>query len=382
MRRFRVVLLVSLALGLTGAVPQPPHPRAGAQHAGTDRVRKGPAHRKQKGSRKGGKGGKAPKAGGEQKVGQSMGNSMLRSGNNAAAAVSFRKAIKHDPTQVAAHVGLGKALARDGKCEDALVELLPYVDTVPFGTDAALLTSTCAHRLGFLEDAVYYDRVAIEIDPENARAWSNLALDLDEANDAVGVAEALEELNGLGRDGRDASMYARAVLAIREGDIDEFDILAQLWKRERRSKEELRRLTAQTWLDMNDPLAALATIEAVHKLNRSYQEMWLRAEAARRAGDAEQALLYIDRHGKRPLQGSAAEAVRIRARVDTGDIAGAQEVLAAYDDIVDDEIVASAWYVARATGDAPGMERAAREYAEVQVSPLRTLESLVPIPPR
>ncbi len=391
MTRLRIAMFALLGLTLLGAGPQQAAPAGGAGNGGEKRARTGQPRRipngvdgarRKLGAERAGPSAAKPGGGKGGKVGQNMGNSMLRSGNNAAAAVSFRKAIKHDPTQVAAHVGLGKSLARDGKCEDALVELLPWVDTVPFGADAALLTSTCAHRLGFLEDAVYFDRLAIDIEPDSARAWSNLALDLQEVGDVVGVAEALDKLDLLGRDGRDASFYPRAVLAIREGNIDEFDILAHLWKRERRSKDELRRLTAQTWLDMDDPVMSLATIESVRKLNRSYQEACTRAEATRRAGDPEGALTLIDRHGKRPLQGSAAEAVRIRARVDSGDIDGARSLLAEYDDIADEEIVASAWYVAHAQDDAAGMARAARDYAEVQVSPLRTLASLVPVPAR
>lgn len=315
----------------------------------------------------------------KSKVSVGMGNALLKKRKNVMAAEMYRKQLATDPESVAAHVGLGKSLARQGRCELALEELAPYADTRPFGADAALLAAICSHRIGFLEDALLYDRLAVELDPDNARAWSNYALDLDEWGDPVGVDEILERLDVLGNDGRDGSLYARAVLALRKGDIDEFDVLTQFWAREGRSKEELRRLLAQSWLDMGDPLAALAVVESVRKLNRSYQEQWLRAEAYRRLGEPETALELIDRHGKRPLQGTAAEAERIRAYVDLGRIADAHEALHAVGDVSDEEIVASRWYVARSQGDTSAQAAAELEYASLRPSPLRKVEYLVPI---
>lgn len=311
-------------------------------------------------------------------LGTGMGNAYLREARPVLAAHAFRQQIAVDPDAVAAHVGLGRSLARQGRCTDAMAELAPYEDTTPFGAEVALTAALCSSRLGYLDDALYYDRLAVEIDPDNARAWTNLALDLHEAGDLTGAEEALNRLVVIGREGRDGSLYARAVLALRAGRIEEMDLLLQLWGREDRSNGELRRLLAQSWLDMDDPVAALAVLDSRRRLKRSYQENWLRAEAMRRQGDPAAALHWVDASRLHPFQGSSVDAVRVRALVDLDKLAEASKLAAELTDLADPETVASRWYLARARGDAADMETSAREYAASQPNPLRKLENLVP----
>lgn len=321
-------------------------------------------------------GGKAPK------VGTGMGNAFLRSGRPVVAAQSFRKQLELDPEAVAARVGLAKSLARQGRCEDALVEFSGLEYTTPFGADAALAAAICQTRLGYPEDALAYDRLAVELEPENARAWTNYALDLHAWGDTAGLAGALEELEVIGREGRDASLYVSAVIAMREGRIDELDVLLQLLAREGRSNSERRRLLAQSWLDMGDPISALAVLKQSRKVKKSYQESWLRAEALRRIGEPEDALRWVDSARFRPYQGTVMEAERIRIAIDLGDLGDAERQLAKHADAPDEEIVASRWYLARAKGDTGGMAEAERAYLSVRMSPLRRLDDLVPVTKR
>jgi len=79
------------------------------------------------------------------------------------------------------------------------------------------------------------------------------------------------------------------------------------------------------------------------------------------------------------LTGADADAVQVRMLVDRGQLVEARTLLADYALELDEEVVASRWYLARAEGDAAGLEREAAAYALARTSPLRTLDQYVPI---
>lgn len=310
-------------------------------------------------------------------IGSAMG--FVRSGNDQMAIIAFRKQLQVDPTSVAAHVGLGKALARRGQCVEALEHLEPYEGTTPFTVESALLAALCFNRTGFLVEALHYDRLATEMGPTEARTWTSLALDLDQAGDAVGAAQAFDEIEALASEDKDSTLFARGVLALRRGDIDAFDLVRMEWEREGRMLDELRRLTAQSWLDVGDPQAALDTIMSVRKLRRGTHELVVRAEALRRLGEPDAALRALERRVGGDVDGSPADAVRARAYADQGDLAGAEALVLHYEGALEAEIVATRWYLARLRGDAAAMQEATADYARAMESPLRTLDQLVPV---
>lgn len=311
----------------------------------------------------------------------SMADAFLAQGNYRQAIQAYRQEIEADPERVRPHIGLGKALGRLGNCSAALDELWPYVGQRAFGADAAVVASMCSSRLGFEDDALAFARMAAEINPEDPRAVTTLILELD----TQGLLE--ERDNWLGRlqvvrDDRDASQYARAVLAIRRGDIDEFDALAFFWTEDRASRADLARLEAQTWLDLDDPGEVVDSLRKIKRIRRGKFAGWLRAEATRRLGRADEAAELLDSKLLRRTEGLDTDAVRIRVKIDLGDLAGARALLDPYSASDDPEMVATRWYLARATGDRRGMARAAEAYERVRVSPLRRLEHLIPIPQR
>ncbi|MDO9280523.1 MAG: hypothetical protein Q7U06_01345, partial [Pseudomonadota bacterium] len=252
-----------------------------------------------------------------------------------------------------------------------------YVGTLPFGAEAALSASTCSSRIGLLDDAVYFDRIAVDLDPSSARALTNLALDLSAGGDEVGAAEALDELLFL-RPERDASTYARAVLALRVGDLDTFDLVVEAWERNDGATPDLRRLQAQAWLDMDNPPAAMAALENVRRLQNGQQVRHLRSESLRRMGYTAEAAGYLQDRPQSVLEGVDSDAVRVRVHVDEGDLATAHEVLAGYDVIDDAELIASAWYLASAEGNTAALPGLQADYEHTRTSPLRELSHLTP----
>lgn len=393
MRSVRPLLVVGAALSLLAVAV--PAARAGADPARGSSAAPGAGAKKR--GPLGGPMAKGPPAGATVAVPQGeagegvtidgkrvpkMGDMWMKEGNYRAAAAAFAKELKTNPDAIAAHVGLGRAFARAGRCPEALEHLWPYVDTRPFGDEAALAASTCSDRLGLHEDALYFDELAVSYDPDNVRALSQYALDLDRAGEWGRRDAVLDQLLVVKPD-RDASSYARAVIALRRGDMDELDAVMWSWTGEDNSvKGEKLRLAAQSWLDIDDPYQALEILRSLKLKQRGVHIRDLRAEALRRLGDPDGAWAVVDGKMARHTSGADVDAVRARILVDQGDIAGARERLREYDESDDPDVLASFWYLAQATGDQAGAARYARQYRMVQVSPLRTLGQLIELAER
>lgn len=324
-----------------------------------------------------GRPGKEGKAG-RKRGGAPMGDMLLNSGRTRAAAGQFRKRVQADPDSVAGWVGWAMAQARLGRCEEALDKFWPYTHTRPFKTSAAMLASRCSARLGFVDDALHFDMLALERNPGNLRALNALALDLHQAGDRAGAAEVLDRLLVIDRD-KDSSLFAEAAIALREGRIDDFDAACLLWEREGRSAEELMRLRAYSWLDLDDPAQALREITRVFKLDRGLEARLLMAETNRRLGYTDTADTEFERPYRTKLVGFEADVLRARVRVDQGRLDEAQALLAPHAEAIDEDVVATRWYVARALGNAEEVARAEADWPAVRLSPLRELAQLVPI---
>jgi tetratricopeptide (TPR) repeat protein len=303
----------------------------------------------------------------------------MKSGNANGAVALYRRQVATHPDAPAAHVGLGRALARTGACDEALEHLAPYEDSVPFGVQAALAAAGCAGRLGLHFEALRYDLLAHEQEPDNARVLTNLLLDADTAGDTVWVARALEGLDAVQAD-RDAPWYARAVLELRAGDLDAFDVTLALWERERAGGATQRQLRARSWLDVGDAVMAAAALREVPLFRAGAFARTLHAETARRLGQVTEARAILQVDDDDPFDAAEGDALRARVLVDAGDFEAAEDLLGRADPL-DAEVAASAWYLARARGDAAGMQDAGETWARARRSPLRRLEHLVPTPP-
>ena len=365
MRVLSRMILLSASLVLLGngpgdrAKPGPGAALSGSKRAGAQREPKGEERSVATGAR------------------AMRGNMFLKRGSNRAALVSFERQLEKTPDAPGVHLGLAKALARIGRCAEALDHFWPYIGTVPFGGDSALAASTCSTRVGLLDDAIYFDRMAVELSPESARAWTNLALDLSTAGDAAGLEDTLDALLTL-RDDRDASMYARAVIALREGDIDTFDQVAFVWEAADGPSLDLRRLQAQSWLDSDNPTLALESLKEVRRIKNGQQVRHLRAEALRRSGYPEEGALYLEDRPESVAEGMNADAVRVRLDADAGDFAAAHELLDSYDGRLDADLTASAWYLARREGRTAALPALVERYRRVQSNPMRKLAQLIP----
>jgi tetratricopeptide (TPR) repeat protein len=314
-------------------------------------------------------------AGGKGPMLRGLGAQNLKAGRAMSAAMNFRQDIERTGGTPASHVGLGRALAQLGRCEEALEELWPYVGAPSFSADAALAAAVCSGRFGLYEDALVFDEMALERQPDNLRALTNLALDSFRGGDAAGYEAALDRLL-VAEPGRDASLFAQAVVALQSGDFDELDFILLLWQRQDRRSGDIARLKAQAWLDLNDPQAALDALEGGGARVRSMGRA-IRAESWRRLGLPDVALAELDRHSRR-MESLDADAVRLRAYVDLGEQAEAAALMETYMHSRDPDMVASEWYAC--DKDVPG-EAAhwAALYDAVNPSAVRTLAALAPI---
>lgn len=349
------ILLALLALSpLTLAGPGEPKPRAlspAAQGAAD-----GEAHRRLPG----------------------LGDGFFKQGNYRQAAEAFRKEIAANPESVPAHLGLGRAFTRLGRCDVALREFWPYVGMKAFGAEVALSAAVCSGRLGFAEDAVMFSQMAVDRDPKNTSALTTLVLALD-ANGQYDELEALLDQLAVARDDRDASFYAKAVLALRRGDLTEFDIVVREWPTDRNTVRSLWGLQGQSWLDLDDPLEVSRVMRGIKRPRRPGLARMVNAEAVRREGETWQALDIIESRALKSDETTDSDAIRVRILADQGDFDGADELLSSYVIEDDADLVASAWYVSWHRKDLVGMRKWRDAYTLVRVSPLRNLYKLIPI---
>ncbi len=308
------------------------------------------------------------------------GAQLLRRGQAKAAVEVLERNLAVAPNNVVIHLTLARAYARVGRCADALTHVDAWLESPAFDVNTAISASNCATHLGMSEDAVRYDRAGLLVEPDNVRLLTLLAVDLDAVGDVAGVEDAFAALVVANRD-RDTSAFARASLARRRGDMDALDVELALWARQDRSSDEIVRLRAEALLDQDAPGEALVAMAGMQRRRKGPAGRQVRAEALRRVGAPVAALAELDTpRGGEPLDGPEADAVRIRAWVDLGDLDAAQATLDAQGDVRDPDLLASAWYLARARGDVAEAATLEARWRAVEPSRIRTLTQLLPEP--
>lgn len=293
--------------------------------------------------------------------------------------IAWRAAVADQPGSAAAHLGLARALALRGQCAEALVHFRPWAGTATFTRDVALAAAQCAAQAGEAEEAVAFDRAALAEEPDNVRLLTALALHSDMAGDGPGLAQALWALETAGANGGDPSVSARAMIALRHGDVGGFDLCRSLWRRAGWTEGQLFPLEAALWLDLDDPVAAVQSVDPAWdtaRLKKSGGQA-IYVEAQRRLGEA--ALWMLGSSQEATIQSAS---IRARLLTDQGELEAAAEILAALPDDPDPDLVASRWYLARARQDSAALEARAAQWAAINRSPLRTLDQLVPLPAR
>jgi tetratricopeptide (TPR) repeat protein len=303
---------------------------------------------------------------------------MLKQGSYRQAVEAYKLEIAKNAESVPSHLGLGRALTRLGRCDVAMEEFWPYVGMKAFSSDVALAAAVCAGRLGFGEDALMFSQMAVDRNPNNAPAMTNLALTLDTAGRYEELDALLAELSTV-RDDRDASYYARTVLALRSGDITEFDIIADAWPTTGETVMTLAALRGQSWLDLDDPIQTGRVMRKIKRLRRPGLARMVSTEGVRREGEFAQAKDMLEDRNLRTNDSSDSDAIRVRVLADQGDFTAAHAILDGYEVGIDADLVASAWYLAWHERDVPQMRSMRDLYLTVRVSPLRNLYKLIPI---
>jgi predicted Zn-dependent protease len=223
--------------------------------------------------------------------------------------------------------------------------------------------------------------MGLAVDPTNARLLTQYALDLDSAGRLPERDAVLEELL-LAKPDRDASAYARAVLALRAGDLDTFDAVIFAWTGDDSSQTERTWLRVQAWLDLDDPHSALQELSTLKRARRGNYVRQLRVEGTRRLGDPELAFTLLEGKKGQIPESLDYDMLRAMVLVDLGRLDEAGAILREYMLANESTVHAAAWYLARARGDSGAMTSASVRYEAVAESPLRRLEHLVPITQR
>lgn len=147
-------------------------------------------------------------------------------------------------------------------------------------------------------------------------------------------------------------------------------------------------LDCRRWLDVGDPFEAERVARA--SLTTTVGQTRLascRVEALRRVGDDSEAWFVLTRPWHAAASSVALDAIRVRSLVDAGQLAEASALAARIPRIADPDVLASAWYLARALGHDEEAARCSATYDAISpvgragVS-LASLTPLVPIAPR
>jgi tetratricopeptide (TPR) repeat protein len=305
-------------------------------------------------------------------------NHLLETGRWRLAISAYEAIVETHPTSARARLGLALALRRGSQCDRALVLLTGLRHRRVWSAEAALAEGDCYLRIGDRSSAfvAFEEAFLMDITPVTAL---NVAYARAEEGRLKAFAEAQEALVMLDDDGRLETLLL-ADLALRQGEPE---VDAYVVEAERQSRGELPPglavVDARRWLDLDHPAEASQVLLASLRRQMSHLQsaIW-RAEALRRAGqlaDADSALSrpMVQQANSVPLGRS----VRARMAIDAGNLALAESL--ARDLPLDEEGMATRWYVARAVGDKGAQATWARRWAAVSVAQDRSLEQLVPL---
>lgn len=302
----------------------------------------------------------------------------LEKGSYRMASARFQDVLEKRPGSGRAKLGLARAYAGIGQCDDALVLLTELRGRPVWGADGANAEGACLLRRGRVSEAVAAFEEASWFSPRKAQAWFNLALlavDLDDLDGFERAVEALATCDG----GDVLEVAARATRALEWGEPS-FDSWLGMLRGLSGGGPHLHGLDGRAWLDLDDPQAAGASFHDAIRLDMDNVQLarW-RSESLRRAGDLAGARAAVDRPMlRRAGAGPLAQALEVRLLVDEGEIDEAERVLATLD-LTDPEAMASAWYVAHARGDAVRKSDLVVAWSQRVRAAGRSLEQLIPI---
>jgi len=293
----------------------------------------------------------------------------------------FKAQTQADPGNEQAQLGLGRAQIALGRCERGLTLLTERRDSPHWSHLTSASEATCAMRDGDYALAAAAYTESIELNPEHGRAWFGLfrAQFAESKFDA-----AAESIDRAAQDSRVEGLIdtAKALLDWQQerSDIDT-DLYILASNSEEGSNLHRRMLSvtsAERWLDLGDPKAALPQLKSANARARgNVRAAALLAEAHRRLGNLSQAAWAIShtphRLSRQPLLASA----RVRLAHDQGEHVVSSDDWITLTTTGHPEALATIWYVLR-DQDPQGAARAQVLWEQHVMRPDQALEDLLP----
>ena len=278
-----------------------------------------------------------------------------------------------------------RAAALAGRCDEALDALRVLRTTEQWSYALAVAEGTCHVRGGDTSAAIVAFDEAAWFKPGNdgpplqrglvhARLGDVEALDRDLAqawsNDAeLWVIETLQIWRAWIHDDPELDALLHAFHRWREGGADRNLLLhASL-------------VDCYAWMRVGENLRAQEVADLGVRVSRGHNRVLsCRSEAERRGGDAERAAFLLTRPWQTAKKAPILDAVLARALVDAGRLDEAEALLQELPDMLDPDVVASWWYLARAQGRDEDAARLAARFAEIAVPSSLSIDDFVPLP--
>ena len=305
----------------------------------------------------------------------------LRRGQYLRAIKLFKAEVEIDPDNEKAQLGLGRAQIALGRCERGLTLLTERRDSPHWSHLTSASEATCAMRDGDYALAAAAYTESVELNPEHGSAWFGLFRAQFATSNFDAAAESIERA---AQDSRVAGLIDTAQILLdwqqERGDIDtELYILASNSEAGSSLHRRLLSVTsAERWLDLGDPKAALPHLKAANARARgNVRAAGLLAEAHRRLGnlsEAAQAITHTPhRLSRQPLLASA----RVRLAHDLGEDVTSSDDWNTLTTTSHPEALATIWYVLREQ-DLSGAARARSLWEQHVMRPDQALEDLLP----
>lgn len=288
------------------------------------------------------------------------------------------------PDTLDCQVVLGRAAALAGRCPVALDALDKVRGTRRWAQIDALSEAACRQRVGDVSGAVAAYDDAVGFGFQDPSIWFQRGLMEARIGDFDGLQADLERL----RQHDDETWRADTLEAwswVERGDSRADGAIALFLRSgpsvaEPEQRMQMAILQCERLLDEGDPFSAEVSARQELGIARGQPRLVAcRSEAIRRQGRAVDALIMVRRSWDAPRSQPIVDAIAVRSLTDLRRFDEARQALADLPDPRELEAVASAWYLAVATGHTDDAARLAERYVAVGGRPQRPLSRLAPL---
>ncbi|HMV69296.1 MAG TPA: hypothetical protein PKA64_20810, partial [Myxococcota bacterium] len=300
----------------------------------------------------------------------------LQAGQPLLAADAAYQCVRDEPDALSCWSVMARARARLGQCGLVRDVFARLRSSAEWDGTLAMAEGLCDLRRGDLSLAFTVLDESIELRdrdpvPRFERAISAMrARRFDQARDDIDALREADATTGQGGPGQEPWMAdlldAWWELETGDPDIDGTLALSLAFPGEigANTRTQWSLLDCRRWLDVGDPFRAEEVARS--SLSGAVGQTRLvacRVEALRRMRDDSESWIVVTRPWHKMADSLAMDAVRVRMLVDRGDLDEAAKLLTGLPEGADPDVVASAWYLARARGDAAAAARYEAAYA-------------------